>query len=78
MDGLPDFFRAAGTLPPELDGALEEDGDIDDATFGGFDVPLDGLPDFFQQDLGGPVGGSKDGEMDDLGGITGMSSAGGK
>lgn len=79
MEGLPDFFNVAGSLPPELDGALEEarDDDADDLTFGGgFDVPLDGLPAFFTDGAVAGPGGQGTDEMDDLGGITGMSSGG--
>ena len=82
MEGLPDFFRAAGSLPPELDGALEDGEELDDATFGGgFDVPLDGLPAFFADAVGavgtgGAAGAAADAEIDDLGGITGFTSGG--
>jgi hypothetical protein len=80
MEGLPDFFRAAGSLPPGLDGALEDGEELDDATFGGgFDGPLDGLPAFFADAVGAAgvaAGAAADAEIDDLGGITGFTSGG--
>jgi hypothetical protein len=81
LDGLPDFFRHGAGLPADVGGALEEEGeeDLDALTFGdGFDVPLDGLPDFFQQPGAAHAAPSDAAasELDDLGGITGISSGG--
>ena len=75
LEGLPDFFRQ-GAPTGDVGGALEDE-DLDALTFGdGFDVPLDGLPEFFQQDAAGAPAHAAASELDDLGGITGISSGG--
>jgi hypothetical protein len=75
LEGLPDFFR--GAPADDLGGALEDEDDLDALTFGdGFDVPLDGLPDFFQQSAPPAPSDAALSELDDLGGITGLSSGG--